>query len=367
MEEEYRKLNKALDVILIILNKDMNNEKRFVVSTVNDAFSKLPSFPFKKRRSQIYRPLSQNEIISIVLGFYKQLDPEYYQMAKNIIINKDNNISIVLYDEKTKELLPNDFDFPKYSKDGSKILTKYDELQIDSHQKPRIIQTNRGKIYIELEGNIQDAYVLAHELAHVMGIDPNSYKQRTETRPLFDEINPVFIEYLLNDYLEKKGLITEKEKYSYVFEQYKRDKKTADINDLRIQLAKRKEKNKDIKKADLKEILKKNQYIPDDSVLAMHIKRISNFSEPLMTRYILANLAGTYLYSIYLRDPEKAMKMQKDFTNAHKDDDFSKIFLSLQLKMDFESISKLAICKNQQLKIISKKLDLTNDKELIEK
>ena len=341
--------------------------KRFLVLTLNDTFSKLPFIPLKRGTYKIYRPISQNEIISIVLDFYKQLDFEYYQIAKNIIINKNNNISIVLYDEKNKESLPNDSEFPKYSNDGSKILTKYEDFQIDSYQKPRTIQINQGKIYIELEGNIQDAYVLAHELAHVMNLNPNSYKRRTETRPLFDEINSVFIEYLLNDFLEKKGLITEKEKYSFIFEQYKRDKKIADINNLIIQLAKRKEKNGDIKKEDLKEVLKKNEYQSNDSILPIYIKIISTLKRPLMTRYVFANLVGTYLYSIFLRDSKKAFKMQKDFTNAIKDDEFLKAFSALELGFNFESIAKLAICKNQQLKIISKKLNLTNEKEGIEK
>ena len=86
-----------------------------------------------------------------------------------------------------------------------------------------------------------------------------------------------------------------------------------------------------------------------------------------MTRYVFANLVGTYLYSIFLRDSKKAFKMQKDFTNAIKDDEFLKAFSALELGFNFESIAKLAICKNQQLKIIRKKLKLTNKKEGIEK
>lgn len=367
MGEEYKKLNETLDTISKELNEIMKKEYGFLVPVVNEDFSRLPATRLKRNASQMYRPISKEKIVGIVLNFYKQLDPDYYQMAKDILINnKDSNISIVLYDEKTKELLPDDFEFPKYSNDGSKLLTRYDILQIGPYEEPHTIQTNQGKIYVELKGNIKDAYTLTHELAHVMDFNPN--KRQNETRLLFNEITSTFMEYLLNDYLEKEGLITEKEKYTFLFKQYESNKIDADINNLRIKLAERKEKDGDLKKEDLEDVLKENQYKFDESFLPACIKGICGFKrEPLMTRYILATLVSSYLHSAYLKNPEKAMKMERNIVNAIKEDDFTKIFPALGLELNKESIYELCVCKNQQLKLISRKLNFKNEKEVIER
>ena len=154
MEERLLNLsNEKLEELNNFIDMNLRNRKRDSDYRLLHSISGMMSQGIKIGDRYIKendRQFSMEKTREIVLNFYKELDSELFEKVNNIVSgNSSFEFRMYRYDENE--------DFSKVGEDGFPI-----------HKKSGSVESHDGKsvIYVPCKGNLDDIYLLAHELSH---------------------------------------------------------------------------------------------------------------------------------------------------------------------------------------------------------
>ncbi len=289
------------------------------------------------------------ELIRIVLDYYRTLDSEMYEQAKSIIMGQ-NDIPIAIYNRK---------DITRKRGQVEKELSGYDKFlqgsQIQWDEGYRMVYRNKervipiGKIYVQRRENDYDIYSLAHEISHTFDRDK---RDLSKTSVLLAEITPACIEEMLSRYLEKKKIMTP----DGILRRRTERAKSIYIDSIttytRMQLIKLYQKNGRLEKDDIKRIEQENNMSDNQMKWVLSYLLDEKSSIYYISKYIIADLISTpYFGKMYDEDSGKAIKMLKDFFKEMKygSPESSLEALGISSKKDIDGLIKQKAEYNREL------------------
>lgn len=289
------------------------------------------------------------ELIRIVLDYYRTLDSEMYEQAKSIIMGQ-NDIPIAIYNKKdiTRKRGQVEKELSGYGKfeEGSKIL--WGETP-GIFLKNTTYYVDSAKIYVSRKENDYDIYTLAHEISHTFDRD---LEDISKTSDLLAEITPACIEEMLSRYLEKKRIMTP----NGILRRRTERAKSIYIDSIttytRMQLVKIFKKNGRLEKDDIKRIEQENNMSDNQMKWVLSYLLDEKSSIYYISKYIIADLISTpYFGKMYDEDSGKAIKMLKDFFKEMKygSPESSLEALGISSKKDIDSLIKQKAEYNREL------------------
>ena len=203
-EKQLKKLNEYLNgVIEERENLKIDWEK---IQYLMEQFCMYRPRPYDEE--EIVPSMKKEEIIAIVLDFYKSFGPNVYEKVKNAIFQLNGNIKTKIYNVhsiKEEEFDVEDEDgLPKYSKESSVDTLSGKatvHIPLDIEQATGTIQRTGSN------ATIIDLYALTHEIAHLLDLKLSEYDGPNHTRELLGETTAFSFEIALTDYLLKLGTL----------------------------------------------------------------------------------------------------------------------------------------------------------------
>lgn len=309
----------------------------------------------------VFHPKDKDEVIKIVLKFYQNLDRDFYERAKRIILDQDDDIKIVIYDDKVKKYLPKNRGFKQYS-DEPKITTYDADIFLDNKNCNHKFKNGVAQIYIPLQGELKDINVLTHEIAHTFSLSYRDYN-KNETEKLFSETCPIIMEKLLENYLLKRNYISDYQIINRIIKSERGLNRYSHINSTRLDLSKIYEEKGILNKEDLLEYMKQKGFkLTKDNVNTM-VDIIVNSKENIFesTKYVLASLISLRIYKLGADDKER-VEILKGFLNGIKNNELDEVFSSIGLENNEESFNVLAKEKNEYLSEIQERINKIMEK-----
>lgn len=282
-----------------------------------------------RRFNDITTPSSENQTKQIALQFFKELDQELYEKAKNIV-------------EGNSEI---DFNIYKLDKTEDFSRTKSDGMPI--HTKTACVKTKDGKsaVYVPCTGTVEDIYLLVHELSHTFDLIKND----NPTRNMLGEVTPYCFEAMLGQYLVENGIATKNEIASRekgnIVSHYDDGVETF----AKLELMKIKEKQGDINQEDIIDM--KKRYGITDRQLGYVLGRLAH-SEPNVdyrARYMIAQLVYPHYMEQYERNPQNAIRIMKEYFEQIKTNNFEGALQTLGIDPSINSIQELIETSNRRI------------------
>ena len=296
-------------------------------------------------------PIKKEDIIRITLDFFQSIDEEFYQRAKNVIMNIDEQASSrivnVNIDDRYGRIsfLKTMFGKSEAYMPIQSILSKQEALENET-------------------GTLEDLYSMVHEISHLFDlnfkdslpkiVEPNNKKEKKITRNLFGESTTRAFEILLTEYLLKNT--------DYSRDAIKQQHKMSE-NDyydmtsstyIRLLLAREYKKNGKITQETLERLRKEKGL---DIHYFRHItdKIIKDQSSlTFRNRYAVANAVAPTIVKKYHKNGSKILKM---YLNAIKEDDLEKVLDILEISLSNEGIRQVLDNKLQLNRNIDKEID----------
>ena len=338
MEEELLRLsNERLEELNNFIDMNLRNRKRDSDYRLLYNLSGMMSQGIKigdRYIEQNDKQVSMEKTKEIVLSFYKELDSELFEKVNNIISgNSSFEFRMYKYDENE--------DFSKLGEDGFPI-----------HRKGGSVDSHDGKsvMYVPCRGNIDDVYLLAHELSHTFDfIDGDSW-----TRNLMGEVTPYCIEAMLGKYLVEKEIITEKEAA-----EREKEGLVSRFDDgvetfAKLELMRIKERQKDIKQEDISDVQKrfnlKNGQL--DFIIGRMMRGEANVD--FRARYMIAQLVYPHYMEEYEKNSQEAIIKLKEYFNQVKDNNFEGCLRTLGIEPTMESVPLLIDKNNKRIENLEK-------------
>ncbi|MBE5806281.1 MAG: hypothetical protein E7313_06195 [Clostridiales bacterium] len=195
-------LNQSIDNVIKELENDkyMQNPDYFnFIKNSMDVICKKNSFCVENSNTEI-PIIHEDKIFDIILSFFQSLDKDFYDKVNQILHNNYPNTKTYIYD---------------FHLDDPKGTTQYSILYFDgraeiffplgyriSKEKLQEIRNTYGEDFYTLD----DLYSIAHELAHLLDINPQNFtKEPSSTREILAEVTPGIFENLLTDFLLQNG------------------------------------------------------------------------------------------------------------------------------------------------------------------
>ena len=218
-----------------VKNKINLNELNSIIEIYRDMMDEYFNYDFieyaatKLMRNSKFEPqpiyiknFSQGQAIGIAMDFFKSLGvDEWYNSARNIILNKDKRIGISIYDydnikdeDKDKK---DENGIPMYTEDSSMQgkIDKEAENDLKNRTPRAIVRVSKKDRYSDLTGVLSkdkcttdDIYSIVHEISHTFDFENDAYV--LDQRRLYSEITPFCFEKMLGEYLKSNGLVEEK-------------------------------------------------------------------------------------------------------------------------------------------------------------
>lgn len=352
-------LNNYLDIDSQELSRYTDLHKKILYGS-NHEFAYKTKKIKQTKIGVINRKFNEDEIKKIILDFYENLDIDMYKSAKKILTGQDDFIKISIYEKNNVEnLIEPNKDFPTYLEFPT-FLSANTTITLPNNKKAKIAK-DVSKIYVPLNGEIQDIYRLAHELAHTFDYSSQSFEKKFP-REILGEVTPAFIENLLDDYLLENNYISENEVLNRRKEMHIEIKKDALINITRMELVFWKEKNGEITEKTLNEYIDSKKMNLNTYNLQRMCDDFFNRRERIsyMTRYVIAQFISTYIYSNYKRDTNLTMKQLKNYFMSMKENNF---WDSLKnINVDLENTDPLIDARNEYLDDIIRRENKIYDK-----
>lgn len=120
---------------------------------------------------QTITPLKKEEILKITLDFFKFIDIEFYNKARDVILQKNKNIKMNVYD------INNIKDFSQRDENGLLQYTPEGNVESYNGNTKVNIPTRRAFNYKgeDIEDNnactLNDLYTIVHEISHLFDLD----------------------------------------------------------------------------------------------------------------------------------------------------------------------------------------------------
>lgn len=219
-------------------------------------------------------------LFDTVYDFFKDLDDELFHTFCSLFINKDKNVIFI----------PNN---PLQNNNGVTYLNK-----------------NNISIKIFRYKTIEDIFTLVHEYGHAINMKNHPNLYNNNVRNDFEEIESIFLELILCDFLENYGF--DKADVHKVRKQIV-ENLIADTNDLYFKY----QINKFIHQQGIKNI---------DNEFYKELYRIKNISKSLLrekyrysfddlAKYVIGTLYSFELYDRFQLNKSKTISMYKEITN----------------------------------------------------
>jgi len=208
-----------------------------------------------------------------------------------------------------------------------------------------IFDNAKHSIHVNLNGDVEDVYKLAHELSHSFDLKEESeLASKNKTRNITTEVTPFVIENSLDKYLIDKGVITQKEALHRNAAIANDTRNNALENFVRFELAKLKIQNDYIDENILKQYLQNSNIRINEQNLQKLLNIIIRNKNSInySTRYVTSNLLGAYMCENEKVDVEKF----KEFLNKVKQDDFEGTFETIGIDIREDGIEKLIANRN---------------------
>ena len=211
-KEELKQLNKSIDKINH--EKSRINFNRNILEKLMGRIEK--AIPYRNESEiNIITPIKYQKMLKLVMDFYKSIDEEIYQKVKEYVLQQEKNINCYVY---------NPYKIDKGKLD-SEIGIRYSGFTIEGRNWCEIhipvtqpINCLRNKKNIDQEGldniipeaTLQDAYVMVHEIAHVLDFNVDQMRlgkaregKKGVTRQLLTESTALAFEKMFSKYLLK--------------------------------------------------------------------------------------------------------------------------------------------------------------------
>lgn len=334
MNIDYEKLNDYID-------RDFQDMKKFkersYIYSVNDQYRQKVKKINNSKIRNVNRKVNKEQVISTVLNFYQDLDIDLYNHVKDIIMGK-SEIPIFIYNVNDKQ---NNFqEKDKEVFDGNSRLDSCSKsILLSPDGKQHFFKNGTSKLYIALSGDIKDYYKLAHELAHTFQNDSELISPK-RSYELLSELAPIVIENLLDDYLVKNNLVTEKEVLNRRVLSDMSMQFVSTINFLRMELALQKCEEDEITEKDFFDILDLYNINMNPTLSEVMFLSMQNDSIDFTTRYVIAHLLSPTIYKNYKSNPENTVQQFKKMCENIKRDNYMEIALQdVGINMwDFDTI-----------------------------
>lgn len=357
---DYEQLNKRIQEAAEEISKLKYREYIYMISKTS--FKELPYINNYNPAPTIARKYSNEELISITLDFYKWLDEDMYKEVLKIITGQ-SEIPIAVYNDETKNNLLNPISgFCEYSKRPT-VENTLETILITDENKEHNVKRSQAKIYAYRKGDCiekyMEFYILAHEIAHSFAINLNDFFNPTEN--LLTEVTPIIIEYLMDIYLLKNGLVTEYEVLRKQSREENRNKMTNDeIIFAVMELAKAYKEKGTINECILEQTFRNEE-------INLNSSRIENICENIIQnknsidvsfRYVIANLISVPNFSErYTKNPQEAITRLKEFIGKVKDDDLQGSLKCFDIELTQEGIEHLVEEKKKYRKQLERQLN----------
>ena len=295
-----------------------------------------------KSRTSIV-PLKREKMIGIALDFFKSIDEEFYQKAKNVILNIDEraNLEIVNVNNENKQ------DRKGHVRTFKGKSEVYVPTQIELSKK----QTLKDDMC-----TLEDLYTLVHEIAHLLDLnykdslptnedilskDLHEFKYKgTFTRELFAESTAISFETLLMEYLMKKT------NYPNIAILQEYIGGSNDLYDMtaslygRLQLVKIQEQKNKIDFEDLSKLAKDNKVNSKYFLTILRTIINDNTSLTYRNRYVFAGAMSPTIVRKYHEDGSNGLK---DYLAAVREDEEDKALAVLGIDMNNDGIKKVVV------------------------
>ncbi|MGN1326594.1 MAG: hypothetical protein ACI4VQ_00690, partial [Clostridia bacterium] len=278
---------------------------------------------------EITKPSTEEHTQKVALEFFKSLDKDLYERAKNII---EGNSDI-------------EFNMYKLDKDDDFSMQKDNGMPV--HTKKPCVFSKKGKsaVYVPCKGTIEDIYLLVHELSHTFDLIPND----NPTRNLLGEVTPDCFEAMLSQYLVERGIATRgdvinREKGDIV-SHYDDGVETF----AKLELMKVKDQKGEIKQEDIRAIQRK--YGLTNRQLEYVLVRLEQ-SEPNVdyrARYMIAQIVSPHYMEQYKENPKTAIKTLKEYFEMIKDNNLAGALEKLGIQPTLDSVPRLIETSNRRI------------------
>ena len=215
-EQELEELNKSID--RINQEKSRINFNRNILESLIGRIEKV--IPYREESEiRTITPIRYSEMLKFVMDFYKSIDEEIYQKVEKYVFQQEKGVNLYIY---------NPYKIDKEKLD-SKTEIEYSGVTIEGYDWceihiPLTQQVNflRNKKNIELdniipEATLHDAYVMVHEIGHVLDFNIDQMRlgkahegKKGVTRQLLTESTALALEKMFSKYLLKNKIFSKK-------------------------------------------------------------------------------------------------------------------------------------------------------------
>ena len=324
-EEKIQMLNE-------FIQKNLNNRRNSTDYGLLHKISEMVARDLKvtnRNFGEITKPLTEEQTKKVALEFFKSLDRDLYERAKNII---EGNSDI-------------DFNMYKLDKDDDFSIQKDNGMPVHT-KKPCVISKNgKSAVYLPCKGTIEDIYLLVHELSHTFDLIPND----NPTRNLLGEVTPYCLEAMLSQYLVENGIatredVTNREKGDIV-SHYDDGVETF----TKLELMKVREQKGEIKQEDIRTMQKK--YGLTNRQIEYVLGRLLQ-SEPNVdyrARYMIAQIVYPHYMEQYKGNLRIAIKTLKEYFEMIKDNNLAGALEKLGIQPTLDSVPGLIETSNRRI------------------
>lgn len=313
-EQELEELNKAID--RISQEKSRINFNRDILERLMERIEKV--IPYREESEiRIITPIRYNEMLKLVMDFYKSIDEEIYQKVKKYVFQQEKGVNFYIY---------NPYKIDKEKLD-SKIGIKYSGVITEGYNWceihiPLTEQVNflRNKKNIELdniipEATLQDAYAMVHEIGHVLDFNIDQMRlgkanegKKGVTRQLLTESTSLALEKMFSKYLLKNKIFSKEiiQAIDNIKENLVRD--DCRTTYYKLMLYKEKEKNGQITEEFLEKIMRDKNFSRNE--IRIIVKALINDNSRVwyQERYAIAKLIAPSIVKKYEEGDISAIK-----------------------------------------------------------
>ena len=316
-EQELEKLNKAID--RISQEKSRINFNRDILERLMERIEKV--IPYREESEiRIITPIKYHEMLRLVMDFYKSIDEEIYQKVKKYVLQQEKGVNCYIYNpyKVDKEKLDSEIGI-EYS--GSTTEGKnWCEIHIPLTQQINFLRSKKNIAQGELdniipEATLQDAYVMVHEIGHVLDFNIDQMRlgkahegKKGVTRQLLTESTALALEKMFSKYLLKNKIFSKKiiQAIDNIRENLVKDNCRATY--YKLVLYKEKEKNGQITEEFLEKIMRDKNF--SRNVIRRIVKAITNDNNKVwyQEKYAIAKLIAPSIFKKYEEGDISAIK-----------------------------------------------------------
>ena len=302
------------EVNSLIDNVARNRYQNVDYVAINNLALKILQIPPQKIQPNISHnfqyTLSKDEVIKIVLDFFKSIDLDFYKKAQAIINGEEKDISLNFFETVN-------------SNDNNYETRKKNEAKVEH-------VGNVKKINIPSLGNINDVYNMVHEISHTFDLP----KSMNLSRVMLADVNSECFERMLDCYFEERKDIEELLKQDIDLirnDSINRTYFSALDYAIKYSFFNYKNYNGIMSLKDIKQVMSKFTLPPN---LVLDYLRDNSQDMSYSSRYILGGIASEEYLQQYRQNPKESVEKLKRYMELIKEDEREKALKELGVNMN---------------------------------